>query len=290
MIFRYMAVGVLIGAIGISIMQLMLGRDFLFGEALWLGENKSWYTDGVDGASGQGINTEWKNMPEMIVDENALKDLPQPTTQEQDIDEIKEELQENTDSEPVALPTGVNLDIPFFPQAPDADRSLPRKEACEEASIVLAAHYFADKEMTKEEFKADVLALVELQKDLFGDYVDTSVEETAQLFEAFFGNASTKIIENLTIEDIKSELAQGHPIVAPFAWRKLQNSHFMNGWPRYHMLVIKGYDEQYFYTNDVGTRVGKDFPYTYDVIMDALHDLTDGDITTGEKRILVLYK
>jgi hypothetical protein len=39
------------------------------------------------------------------------------------------------------------------------------------------------------------------------------------------------------------------------------------------MLVIRGYDEKYFYTNDVGTRLGENFPYAYAVIMDALHDL-----------------
>lgn len=59
------------------------------------------------------------------------------------------------------------------------------------------------------------------------------------------------------------------------------------------MLVIRGYDEKYFYTNDVGTRLGENFPYAYAVIMDALHDLVPegkGDIATGKKRILVLMK
>jgi hypothetical protein len=84
---------------------------------------------------------------------------------------------------------------------------------------------------------------------------------------------------------------QGHPIVAPFAGKKLWNSHFTSGWPRYHMLVIRWYDEKYFYTNDVGTRHGENFPYTYATIMDALHDLVEvgaGDITEGAKRILVI--
>lgn len=36
------------------------------------------------------------------------------------------------------LPEKINLDIPFFSQAPDGDRTLPWKDACEEASITLA--------------------------------------------------------------------------------------------------------------------------------------------------------
>jgi hypothetical protein len=119
------------------------------------------------------------------------------------------------------LPDEMNLAVPFYAQAPDEDRSLPRKEACEEASLVLAAHYLNGEKLTKAQFKEDVLALVDLQYELFGDYVDTNVAETAQLFEAFYGIGTTEIIDNPTIEQIKAELVQGHPIVAPFAGKKL---------------------------------------------------------------------
>jgi hypothetical protein len=102
---------------------------------------------------------------------------------------------------------------------------------------------------------------------------------------------STKIIENPTIEQLKIELAQWHPIIAPFAGKELGNSNFTNGWPRYHMLVIRGYDDKYFYTNDVWTKRGENFPYTYEVVMWALHDLIpvgQWDIREWAKRVLVL--
>lgn len=44
------------------------------------------------------------------------------------------------------------------------------------------------------------------------------------------------------------------------------------------MMVIRGYDETYFYTNDVGTRRGENFRYTHETIMDAMHDLNLADI------------
>jgi hypothetical protein len=48
------------------------------------------------------------------------------------------------------LPASVNLDIPFYAQAPDGRRVLPWKEACEEAAIVLGAYYLMDKPLSKE--------------------------------------------------------------------------------------------------------------------------------------------
>lgn len=135
--------------------------------------------------------------------------------------------------------------------------------------------------------------MTKMEDAMFGSYIDTTVVQTAELYNKFYGDGTAKIIDNPTIAQIKSELSQGHPIVAPFAGKKLGNSNFTNGGPRYHMLVIRGYDEKYFYTNDVGTRLGKNFPYSHATIMDALHDLVkegEGDIATGAKKILVIMK
>jgi uncharacterized protein YvpB len=258
----------------------------------WLADNQ---------VNQKNIDTEGTNLPEIIVDNN--QEIPEPEAKEQEKEEIDTENEEiisdledieNDDSREVVaenLPEEINLAIPFFAQAPEGDRSLPWKEACEEASLALAAYYLNGKKLTLAQFKEDVMGMVTLENELFGDYIDTSVEQTAEVFEKFYGIGTTKIIDNPTIEQIKAELVQGHPIVAPFAGKKLGNSNFTNGWPRYHMLVIRGYDDTYFYTNDVGTKQGENFPYTYATIMDALHDLVregEWDITEGAKRILVL--
>jgi hypothetical protein len=39
------------------------------------------------------------------------------------------------------LPAEINLNVPFFPQAPDANWNQPWKDACEESSVVLAYHF-----------------------------------------------------------------------------------------------------------------------------------------------------
>ncbi len=271
----------------------------------WLVELKMELIEAVPALS---VNTESKNnpwQPEIIVDEDKLAELPQqetPPTSFEDTKEIADDKQEAawevantnddmpTEEDFAQLPPGVNLDVPFFPQAPDGDRSLPWKDACEEASITLAAYFLNDLDPNEKRFKSDILGLVELQNKMFGDYIDTDIAQTAELFEAYYGLGKTLIIDNPTEQDIKYWLSQGNPIVAPFAGRELGNSHFTNGWPRYHMLVIRWYDAKYFYTNDVWTRHGKNFPYTYSVILDAMHDLTDEDINKGAKRMLVLLK
>lgn len=193
--------------------------------------------------------------------------------------------------DPWLLPVSVNLDVTFFPQAPDADWSLPWKEACEESSIVQAYYFIQWKELTKDIFKSEILSLVETQNDIFWQYIDTSISETAEFLEAQYWYTNYEIIDKPSVEEMKRELALGHPIIAPFAWKQLWNIYFSDGGPRYHALVIVWYDETWFITNDVGTSRGKNYPYSYDILMDALHDLVplwEWDIWNGAKRILVM--
>lgn len=204
--------------------------------------------------------------------------------------------QSNNNSAPVldsasvsGLPSSINHPVTFFPQAPDGNRNLPRQEACEEASITLANYFIKGKPLSKDQMRADILALVDRQMELFGDYLHTTVEQTKQLYEDFYGWGSY-IIDNPTIEQIKSILAQWQIIVAPFAGRKLGNPYYSGPWPLYHMMVIRWYDDTYFYTNDVGTRRGENFTYTHAVIMDALHDRNEANINQWAKKILVITK
>jgi len=241
--------------------------------------------------SEEFINTEWNSDEEMVIDEEIF-DL-MPTVEEEltkaEIEEKNEEVSWN--NEEIELPKEVNLDITFYPQAPDGDWSLPWKEACEESSVVQAYYFVKWKELSKQIFKQEVLSIVETQKDMLWKYIDTSMWETAQFLEAQYGYTDYEIIDNPSVEDLKRELAQWHPIIAPFAGKELWNGFFTNGWPRYHVLVIVGYNEGFFLTNDVGTSRWENFTYSYDTIMNAMHDLVplwEGDILDGEKRVLVI--
>ena len=194
----------------------------------------------------------------------------------------------------LVIPDKINLSMIFYSQSPYGDWGLPYQESCEEASLLLAYYYLTDKKPDINEFHKDLLAMIEWEKQNFGQYFHTSVEETAEMADQYLGLHNYEIIDNPTIDQIKKALAQGFPIVAPFSGRDLGNPFFSGTGPFYHMLVIKGYDEENFISNDVGTRQGANFKYKYESIFNAMHDLvpevfTDKSaIVNGAKRILIL--
>jgi len=107
----------------------------------------------------------------------------------------------------IPLPDSINHAVIFFSQAPDGNRKLPRQEACEEASIILANYFIKNKNITQDQMRTDILALVDRQMELFGDYLHTTVEQTMQLYLDFYGGEAY-IIDNPTIKQIKEILAQ----------------------------------------------------------------------------------
>jgi len=86
---------------------------------------------------------------------------------------------------PISFPIGINLEVPFFPQAPDGDWSQPWQDSCEEAAVLLAYYYATDKSPTKDEFKNDISTLVDWQNKNFGSYKDTNIEQTTEMLKAF---------------------------------------------------------------------------------------------------------
>jgi uncharacterized protein YvpB len=77
-------------------------------------------------------------------------------------------------------------------------------------------------------------------------------------------------------------------LIAHVAGRELRNKYFQQPGPLYHVLVLTGYDQRYFYAHDPGTRRGADYRYTHATIMNALHDFNDGDVYNGEPVVLVV--
>ena len=194
------------------------------------------------------------------------------------IDEISEE--------PELSPT-LNIEMPFYSQAPHANWDYPWQEACEEASILLVANLYKDLDLDLEEFNTELLRLVDWEVDYFGAYEHTSVEQTVLMMEINYGLGSV-IHEDPSFEDIQTILNNGHLIVAPFAGKLLENPNFRDGGPTYHMTVIKGYDaeKQQIVTHDVGTRNGANYVYSWETIEKSLHDWHPSDMLLGDKLII----
>ncbi len=216
--------------------------------------------------------------PESVRLEDLLEDktTQSETSKEKDLPKVPEE-----------LPTSINIELPFYTQAPYSNWDYPWQEACEEASVLLVANVYKGMNLDREAYNIELLRLVDWEMEYFGAYEHTTVAQTVEMIEIQYG-LETVVHENPTFEDFQEILASGHLIIAPFAGKYLYNPNFLNGGPIYHMVVVKGYDAEkmQIVTHDVGTRNGADYVYDWSVVEYALHDWDNTDILQGAARII----
>lgn len=190
----------------------------------------------------------------------------------------------DTESAPSgSLPGSVRINVPFVPQAPFAEWDELHQEACEEMSLLLVKAYLeGHAEYSPEEAEAELQDFIAWQTENGYSY-DVSVGELATITKEKYGLNAVATYD-ITIDDIKRELAKGNPVIVPAAGQMLGNPYFSGDGPPYHMLVISGYDSDEFITQDVGTRRGKDYRYDQDVLFEAIHDWTGSKETIREGR------
>lgn len=190
------------------------------------------------------------------------------------------------------LPSTASIDVPFTPQAPFANWSDTFNEACEEASLIMVEYFLRQEDLSQNIANSEIIDLVDWQKS-HGYSEDIDAEELVSVAQTHFERIGTVYYdEEVTLENIKRLIAAGHPVIVPAAGKLLNNPHYRGDGPPYHMLVISGYDEENFITQDPGTREGKNYKYSYDTIVNAIHDWT-GDKATieeGRKAMVVLGK
>jgi len=189
------------------------------------------------------------------------------------------------------IPAKYLLQMPFYSQAPGGNWDAFHEDMCEEASLLNAGLYLLEKKLSVEKYDQELKALQEIEKRNIGEWKSTTISETKKLSDIYFeGKLKSKIIDDPTIEAIEAEVAAGNPVIVPLAGREVGNPNYTPPGPIYHMLVVKGYNEKFFITNDVGTRKGDSYVFPKSVIMDKMHDWDEKDIHLGAKRILVLMK
>lgn len=211
-----------------------------------------------------------------------------PTSDNKRSDLPREETVEIEDDIDV-IPTEKLLAVPFTSQAPHANWDMPYQEACEEASILMVAGYYRGDRGAYEPDQGDgllleVLDFVERQ----GYAMDMTAEEVADVIEAYYPDLEATVVPMDGAESVKRYIARGIPVILPADGKALPNPNFQNGGPVYHMLVVRGYTEDQFITNDPGTRLGENFLYTYDGLLDAVHDWNGGDVPNGKRVMLVV--
>ena len=192
------------------------------------------------------------------------------------------------------LPSSIILkDVQFASQAPLRNWDLPFQDFCEEASSLIAAFYALGKKVpSAEDISTELLRIKDFEDKNIGHYEDTTALETTRILKEFYGLTDVTLIQNPTIEDLKTQLAQGKVIMVPSAGRMLGNPYFHAPGPLYHMLVIKGYTPSgYFITEDPGTNTkGENYTYKFATIMNAMHDWNGDDMTRGAKVVIAVGK
>jgi uncharacterized protein YvpB len=156
------------------------------------------------------------------------------------------------------LPQSVQLNVPYTSQAPLGEWSDSRQQyGCEEASIMMAMMWAWGTSVPPEELKRGIIGMAEYEKVFFGFHEDTSAQDTAQLMQDYFSSAGVargvgeepdakvwvRAAENISTNDIKNELAQGHLVIVPVNTRLLGSALHRYG-PVRHTVVVTGYDQQ----------------------------------------------
>lgn len=189
-----------------------------------------------------------------------------------------------------SIPSSVSLAVPFSAQAPNGTWTAPYDEACEEASIIMVEHFILGSGLSRQSADQEIVSLTSFVSQM-GYGVDISAADMANIIENYY-NRRTKVYtgQEVSIENIKLLVAQGYPVIVPFAGQNVGNKHYVAPGPPYHVAVITGYDENYFYVNDPGTQFGESYKYDQVVFTNAIHDWggSKNSITQSPKSVLVL--
>jgi|GEM_PF-798756 len=208
------------------------------------------------------------------------------------------------------LPQQYLLSIPFTSQAPEKNWAEPWQDACEEASLLMLDAYYKGYNLSPLFARDEILKMVawEEQKrwgtsisitdiklmaeDYFHLNKNTENTKTQKQLNnetiKQYNNRTIRIIENPTIEQIKKSIANKNPVLVVADGKVLPNPHFQNGGPDYHALIIRGYDEENFITNDPGTQFGENFKYKYNDLINAIHDWNNEDVAQGKRVVMMI--
>lgn len=193
------------------------------------------------------------------------------------------------------IPNTFLLNVAFVQQAPFGKWDVVHEETCEEASMIMVDKYFRQQALNETIGEQELQKIIAWEND-HNYAVDLTASETVKVLKDYYG-LSARLSREVTVDRIKYELFKGNVVIIPAAGRLLGNPNFKAPGPIYHMLLIKGYNDKEFITNDPGTRKGNSYKYSYERLLNAIHDwnpalakdgMTDAEMAQGEKVIVVV--
>ncbi len=173
--------------------------------------------------------------------------------------------------------SSVLLEVPYVSEAPEKIWTKPWGNACEEASIMMVDKYYEGSTFVGvPEAKKYLQALFDEQDRLYGSNDNSNVLKTSALIESL-ASFDVVVKENPTLEEIKNEIKEGRPFIAPNFGMGLYNKNipFNPALSSFHMSVVIGFDDskEVFIVHDPGDdETGAHHEYGYSLYMDAIHD------------------
>lgn len=156
----------------------------------------------------------------------------------------------------------------------------------------MAMSWVRNTDITPEKARQEIIAISDYELANYGVYLDTSAQDTVDwIFKGYYGYKNVELFYDISVEDIKNQLKKGNLVIVPVNGQELHNPYYTAPGPLRHKVVIIGYDpdNREFITNDPGTRLGKQYRYSEQVLFNAIHDyLTGNDLPLPPKRTAMI--
>lgn len=213
----------------------------------------------------------------------TLRENPAPLLEQSDLEPNQDSTQ--IEDKTTFLPAELLIDVPFTSQAPLSVWDELHEDACEEASLLMLWHWKNKTAFSNTQVDQEIVRMVGYESER-GYGKSITLLELSEIASGHSKFSGIEVVPIQGVTDIKRAIAEGSPVIVGAAGKILPNPNFRNGGPYYHMLLIKGYDENGFITNDPGTRKGESYYYTNEELWNAIHDWNSADIQAGEKNML----
>ena len=230
--------------------------------------------------AGFFLTNAWKKNSS-VSQKNAQAETAQPKTTPM-VEKTEPANQGEPATQPVVNPTQPMIlqTVPFIVQAPFANWSDPNfQNACEEASMVMAMGWVNnEKTISPAEAQKRILTIIGFENKTLSYSADTNAFDMEKIFQQYFKHKNVVAKENVTLADLKTELANGKLVLVSVFGQALKNPNFTAPGPIAHMLVLIGYDPttQEFITNDPGTKHGAGYRYDENLLFGAIWEYPSG--------------